>query len=173
MLATILNLEKPAVAHRLNDVAEKHWANANIGAILDAGLMGGYPDGTFRPEQGLTRAEMVTIISRWKQEQLESVLETRDFEDIHDHWAADNIRRLAGAGWVQGYPGNVFQPDTLITRAEVVVLLNRLLDRGPLLGIEEKIWEDVNDHHWAKEHIYEASIPHRSKSIETGEVLVD
>lgn len=173
MLANILKLsysneDKPLP---LKDVMTEHWAYSNIGAVVDAGLMVGYPDETFKPESSLTRAEMVTMISRWKDAELAGVQATAQFTDVHDHWAVEDIQRIAGAGWVQGYPGNIFKPDAPITRAEAVVLLNTVLNRGPLNGVERTMWTDVSEQHWAIGHIHEASIIHRYIVTEDGEII--
>lgn len=173
MLANILNLEKNQTIGERYEVSSSHWAYENIAAVVNAGLMKGYPDGTFQPDQRMTRAEIATVVAQWQKEQLENVQVTHTFEDVRGHWAETSIERLATAGIVSGYPGNIFDPDAPITRAEVVTLLNTVFHRGPLLGVEENRWIDVDDHHWAKGHIDEASIPHQYRETENGEEVIE
>jgi hypothetical protein len=71
--------------------------------------------------------------------------------------------------WISGYPGGGFKPDKGITRAEAVVVLNRVLGRGPLHGMKQPAWKDVPATHWAAGYILEASVEHMFDKLPDGE----
>ncbi|QNK58427.1 S-layer homology domain-containing protein [Paenibacillus sp. PAMC21692] len=140
------------------DVSADHWASDAIKRVQAAGLMEGYPDGTFRPERILTRAEMATFAFNFLQ-----LTKANDklYPDVADsHWAHDIITALTQEGLMGGYPNGTFQPEKDLSRAEAVSLINRLFDRGPLYGVSGSIWSDVSEGHWAFHDIMEASQDH-------------
>lgn len=132
------------------DVASDAWYNTAASTMTKAGIVDGYPDGTFRPDAPITRAEMAKIISLFaKLDKSES-----RFSDIAGHWAEAYIRLAAGNGWIAGYPDGTFGPQRNITRAETATMINRVLDRVPseeshLLsrGVMQ-IWPDANPGDW-------------------------
>ncbi|MCD7948498.1 MAG: S-layer homology domain-containing protein [Oscillospiraceae bacterium] len=103
------------------------WYNNAVSTLSSAGIVTGYPDGSFRPNAFITRAEYAALIARFDTGG--SAVTT--FTDISAHWAQDDIERVAARGWIEGYPDGSFRPDAYITRAEVMVLINRVLDRVP------------------------------------------
>ena len=102
-----------------------HWASDEIAAAARAGLMKGYPDGTFRPDARVTRAELSVLLSRM----IESTY-TREaaFHDVGaDHWAAGEITALAARDILRGYADGTFRPENNITRGETAAVINRLI----------------------------------------------
>lgn len=144
------------------DVASDAWYNTAVSAMTKAGIVDGYPDGTFRPDAPITRAEMAKIISLFaKLDKSES-----RFSDIAGHWAEAYIRLAAGNGWIAGYPDGTFGPQRNITRAETTTMINRVLDRVPseeshLLsrGVMQ-IWPDANPGDWFYLAMQEATNSH-------------
>lgn len=115
----------------LTDIAG-HWAENNIKYIVAQGIVGGYPDNTFRPDQKITRAEFVTmLVKAFKLEQKSNP----GFADISGHWAADDIKTAAFYGIVDGYDSGLFQPDDYITREQLAVMVVRVLK---LIVIDEE-----------------------------------
>ena len=113
--------------NRYSDVAATSWYNTAVSTMTKAGIVDGYPNGTFRPDAPITRAEMAKIISLFaKLDKSES-----RFSDIAGHWAEAYIRLAAGNGWIAGYPDGTFGPQRNITRAETMTLVNRVLNRQP------------------------------------------
>ena len=113
--------------NRYSDVAATSWYNTAVSTLSSMGIITGYPDGTFRPDAPITRAEMAKIISLFaKLDKSES-----RFSDIAGHWAEAYIRLAAGNGWIAGYPDGTFGPQRDITRAETMTLVNRVLNRQP------------------------------------------
>lgn len=151
---------KPAAAKKYTDVAESHWAKASIDQATGSGLMDGYPDGSFKPEQTITRAEMASIAAKLKAS---AAAGSGSFSDTAGHWAAASIEQAKAAGVISGYEDGTFRPEKTLTRAEAVTMLNKLLGRSPLSGAAAK-WNDVSAQHWAFEHIQEASVDHASET---------
>ncbi len=121
-----------------------------VSTATKAGLITGYTDGTFGGSNRITRAEMATIAARFLSEPYSG----EDlFTDIDGHWAAEYINRAAKAGWFKvtddnGNSVGSFRPDDYITRAEVVVMINRMLGRKPdrdHLLPDMKTWPDNVD----------------------------
>ena len=111
-----------------SDVEQGQWFNAAVSTLSKAGIISGYPDGSFRPNGSITRAEFATIAVRFFDVQYDGA---HLFPDIDGHWAQDYIDQAGSAGLVNGYPDGTFGPDRSITRAEAVTLVNRTLDRHP------------------------------------------
>ena len=86
----------------------------------NAGLLTGYPDGTFKPNQSITRAEFAAVAARFLSDEYTGE-NVGDFSDTKGHWAAKEIRRAAEAGWVTG-SNNGFRPNDKINRAEVMTI---------------------------------------------------
>lgn len=120
-----------------SDVSSKNWHNTAVSTLANAGILNGYPDGTFRPDQPITRGEMAKIIALFAQLKEGTV----SFTDIERHWASAYIKLAAGNGWINGYPGNIFCPDQPITRAETAAMINRVLGRD--VNSEENMLEDM------------------------------
>ncbi|WP_168735956.1 InlB B-repeat-containing protein [Cohnella fermenti] len=148
------------------DIASGYWAKDAIDKVTATGMMSGYPDGRFKPEAPITRAEMAAILVRLPVTNVRGSVE--DFVDIDGHWAEAAIKRAAASGIVNGYVDGTFRPDRTLTRAEAVTILNRLLGRGPLYGTVPK-WTDVPESYWAYGQIQEASIVHSYVERPTGE----
>ncbi|MGV6938491.1 S-layer homology domain-containing protein [Paenibacillus sp. CMM36] len=161
MMARIMKLETKEGSTTYKDVPSTYWAKDSIIALTTQHLMNGYADGTFRPEQPITGAEMAAILASWKQ--LKGTQTTASpYTDIEKHWARDSIVALANAGWITGYNDNSFQPNKYITRVETVTILNTILKRGPLEGTIQATWKDVPTDYWAFKNIEEASRTHTS-----------
>ncbi|MBO8126998.1 MAG: S-layer homology domain-containing protein [Firmicutes bacterium] len=139
-----------AVAATLLSDLDGHWAENAVLSLVDQGVINGYPDGTFRPEKEVTRAEYAKILALAFDI---SPKPGTDFSDVKtDHWAANYINALAEDGIITGYPDGTFRPNNHITRAEAVTMVARVLD---LLNNDETIpqWSqsfmDVGPDHWA------------------------
>ncbi len=116
-----------ATTNAYSDIKSGDWYNNAISTLSNAGIVSGYPDGTFRPNAPITRAEMSKIIALFAK--LDKT--TDRFSDIAGHWAEAYIKLAAGNGWIEGYPDGSFRPNQSITRAETVTMINRVLERVP------------------------------------------
>ena len=110
-----------------SDVNAGDWFNNAISTLSNAGIVTGYNDGTFRPNQPITRGEMAKIIANFANLKYGG----KTFTDLAGHWSKSYVELAAGNGWIAGYPDGSFRPDQKITRAETVTMINRVLDRVP------------------------------------------
>jgi len=115
-------------SNNFSDVSKGTWYNTAISTMAALGIVNGYPDGSFRPNSTITRAEFATIAARFA---CNANATGAAFTDIAGHWAADYILIAANNGWVQGYEDGTFRPNRPITRAEAISLTNRVLQRLP------------------------------------------
>ncbi|MDF2651682.1 MAG: hypothetical protein K0Q73_7487 [Paenibacillus sp.] len=168
-MAMVLDRLEAGAAHEagdpiaFSDVASDHWASSAIrSASARGGLMIGFSDGTFRPEQTITRAEIATIVSRWLGLQGSS---PSAFNDVAGNEAEKEIALARQAGLIDGYPDGSFRPEQPLIRAEAVTLINRILNRGLLEWTTPK-WSDVPAAYWAFEAVEEASRTHRHPNIQ-------
>ncbi|MGG1618840.1 glycosyl hydrolase 53 family protein [Paenibacillus sp. NRS-1781] len=127
------------------DVAGQNWAAEAIDTVTTAGWMKGYSS-TFAPERPITRAEMATVLARWKN--LNGAA-SATFPDTTRHWAKDDIARVQQAGYMHGMPDGSFQPDQTLSRAEAVTMFNRVWKREPISFADSSRWSDVPVGHWA------------------------
>ena len=110
-----------------SDVNRGDWFNNAISTLSNAGIVTGYNDGTFRPNQPITRGEMAKIIANFANLNKG----TKSFTDLSGHWSKSYVELAAGNGWIAGYPDGSFRPDQKITRAETVSMIYRVLERVP------------------------------------------
>jgi hypothetical protein len=109
--------------NRFKDISYKHWAYSNIATAYRLGILQGYPNGTIRPNQPLTRAEMAAMVAR-AQAILLYKRSQSSYRDVPTtHWASPAIEALTSRGWLHGYKGDNFRPQAYARRAEMVVLL--------------------------------------------------
>ena len=114
--------------NRYSDVAATSWYNTAVSTLSSMGIITGYPDGTFRPNAAITRAEFAAIAARFDNDGDKTAAK---FSDIASHWAKDEISIAYNNGWITGYPNSTFGPQRDITRAETMTLVNRVLNRQP------------------------------------------
>ena len=161
-----------ATTNDFSDVAAGNWFNNAISTCANAGALNGYSDGSFRPNANITRAEFAAIAARFLDKEQYTDDGTGDFSDTAGHWAAKEIRLAAKAGWIQG-SGNKFRPNDYITRAEVMTIVNRMLDRVPdkdhMLDTMKK-WTDNPEDAWYYEAVQEATNEHAYERDELGVV---
>ncbi|RNB89517.1 hypothetical protein EDM56_09995 [Brevibacillus fluminis] len=124
-LAKIIKKEKPIAFIPLADVQETHWAVNAIKQVSSTGLMVGDGHGQFHPDRKVTRAEMATIIAKWKQISVNNG-EVASFSDTKGHWAVNIIEAVRKQGILKGYADGSFRPDQGITQKELTILLQRL-----------------------------------------------
>jgi hypothetical protein len=110
------------------DVPLDHWAFDWIEALYNAGLTSGYPDGTYRPSNSVTRAEMAVFLLKGMNTGTYSPPApdgSHPFSDIAGHWAESWMEELYDVGLTSGYPDRTYRPQNRVTRAEMAVFLLR------------------------------------------------
>lgn len=149
--------------HNFKDLSNTRWSATAISYMNELGLIKGYPDGTFKPEKSITRAEFAAMATRFANLFGGGL---QGFVDVpYTHWANDVIAKAASAGWVSGYPDGTFKPENKITRAEVVSITNRMLTRRADKDFITKhrsaiLWFTDTPTHWAFYDIVEACNGH-------------
>ena len=128
LLTDDVRAENLTKTNRYSDVAATSWYNTAVSTLSFMGIITGYPDGTFRPNAAITRAEFAAIAARFDSNGDKTAAK---FSDIANHWAKDEISIAYNNGWIAGYPNGTFGPQRDITRAETMTLVNRVLDRQP------------------------------------------
>lgn len=146
------------------DVTNDYWANTAISTMTGLGIVQGRSATTFDPKAPITRAQFAAICARFDTGVSSG---SRTFSDISGHWAEKYIERAAELGWIQGFADGTFRPDTYITRAQAMTMINRVLNRTPedeedlLEGM--KVWPDCNPSDWFYLAVQEATNSHDYK----------
>ena len=146
------------------DVTNDYWANTAISTMTGLGIVQGRSATTFDPKAPITRAQFAAICARFDTGVSSG---SRTFSDIGGHWAEKYIERAAELGWIQGFADGTFRPDTYITRAQAMTMINRVLNRTPedeedlLEGM--KVWPDCNPGDWFYLAVQEATNSHDYK----------
>lgn len=154
------------------DVKAGDWYNNAISTLSDLGIITGYEDGTFRPNASITRAEFVTIATRFFDYAAEY---EGAFSDVsYSSWYADFVQAAVDMGLVNGYENGTFRPNASITRAEAVAIVNRVLLRQPdadhLLpwSVMNTFSDNVLESAWYYEDIQEATNSHDYEWLKSG-----
>lgn len=163
---------KPAVdSSAFSDVPSSSWFYLPVNALAKVGVLGGYDDGTFMPNEPITRAEFVTVLIRC----FTLKAGTANFVDVPEtHWAYRNIAAATTAGWIGGMGDGRFEPNRGIKRCEAVKVMNVALGRtgdGYAADREVQKFTDVPKNHWAFLDIAEAAAP-PDAPVEEGEFTV-
>jgi len=144
---------------RFSDVSMEHWANGYIQAMAESGLIQGYGNGIFKPEANMSRAELATILARVIEDKGLVPLndDTMPWFDMDNHWAKTYTARIYTRNIVIHEYESLFKPDQKLTRAEAVVMINQLVERGEADNESIMSFDDLKDSHWAYRHIINAS----------------
>ena len=141
--------EESISAPKFSDLDETHWAYEGINKLVDKGIIVGYPDGTFKPEGNITRAELVKVVNlvfEYTQKQ-----ETANFSDVKvEDWFYDNVLIAQQAGYIVGYPDGTFKPEGLITREEFCKILDAINSFAELT-LDITIEDEIST--WAAEYV--------------------
>ena len=165
---TRLLKERPVKGQRyytgFSDIQDGDWYANTVGYAVQVGIVSGYPDGSFKPNKPITRAEFASIASRFDALAQGNNIAFNDLAP--SHWGYNAIRSAATKGWISGYPDNTFRPEKAISRAEVTSITNRMLNRyADLYWIDGHRGEvirfgDVKRGDWYFEPIMEATMGH-------------
>ena len=157
--------EKPfsASGDVFSDVVTTRWSAHDIEYMTDKGIIYGYPDGSFKPESNLTRAEFAALICRFAR--LDGSDAENSFSDLNvSHWAYNDISALTASGFIQGYEDNTYHPENEITRAEVMTVINKILGRNPSEAYVKTLnfmpYSDLDKNKWYYTAVLEATITH-------------
>ena len=147
-----------------SDVPADAWYAEAVNTLASLGMVEGYADGTFRPDNTITRAEFVTIAVGFADLEIDG--EARFTDVARNAWYYPYIADACAYGWIGGYPDGSFRPDNTITRAEVTVIVNNMLGRAADESYvdrhedELRQFGDLTEAHWAWYPIAEAVNSH-------------
>ncbi len=149
-----------------NDVKDGDWFCCAVSTLSKMGIIKGYEDGSFKPNDPISRAEFAAIAARFDPDGDKT---PASFFDVTSHWAKDEISIAANHGWIKGYEDGSFKPDQKITRAETMTLVNRVLNRLPEtkddLHKDMKTWVDnMDETAWYYLDVQEATNSHYFKN---------
>jgi hypothetical protein len=154
------------------DVDSSWWSNAAISTLANIGVINGYPDGTFRPLENISREEFAAMAAHFA-----AVTEAPEnpFSDTAGRWSTDLISFAYREGWVTGYTDGTFRPTEDISRAETMAILNRVLERevdetGVLPGCKT-FSDNTNPQDWYYYHVIEATNSHDYQRQVPGKAL--
>lgn len=157
-----------------------HWAYSAISYCSVNDVFKGYEDGTFRPDEAITRQELATAVARLGEMQKNAGMPFADSASVAD-WAQDAVYTAYSNGWIKGYEDGTFLPEKDIKRSETVTIFNgyleRTVDQEGLSELSEYVhsgvasnlesgdkaymtWPDVPENHWAYYEIIEAANDH-------------
>lgn len=136
--------EDPAATFAFTDLSDQHWAYEYFRKAAVDGFILGYPDGTVRPDDRISRSEVAALFDRmWRQGeevaapqtiQLHSIAKI-PFRDISDqHWSYVSVHRLWSYGLLNGYQPDRFEPDRYMTRAEAATFIDRFIEKHNVIG---------------------------------------
>ena len=149
--------------NHFSDVSADKWYNNAVSTLCRMGVLGGYSDGTFRPNAPITRAEFAKIAVSFAQ--INGFSEYGYFTDVDSSdWYAPYVDAAKSVGLIEGYSDGSFKPENKITRAEACTIVNRVLGRKPSknnMKISDRInWPDCTTDDWFYEAIMEATNSH-------------
>ena len=109
------------------DLEENHWCYDTIVKYYQKGIIQGYEDGTFRPNNPITRAEYVKIVNQFFAYSSDNTQKS-DFTDIPEYaWYLAYVNEAVSRGYIKGYEDGTFRPNAPIRRQEAVAILARIL----------------------------------------------
>ena len=153
--------------HSFPDVNSGRWSEEEIATLANGGYIVGDENGYFNPAKPITRAEFVTLASQFAENDSATL---HYFTDIEGHWAEENIKKASMANyWIFGYEDGTFRPDSYITRAEAMAIINRMLVRYADVNSEyAKQWPDLSKDAWYYGPVIEATTDNFYERHENG-----
>lgn len=161
--------QKMSSENKFKDINSKDWYYKAVMISLEEELIKGYEDGTFKPNQPMTREEFASTISTFANK----TTKDNHFTDVKG-WSKEAINTAYVNEWMQGYKNGKFKPNENITRAEVVTTINKMLNRNPDKDFIDKAqlrsdnyvkpYIDVNSKDWFFYDVYATSWGHDYKT---------
>ncbi|WP_195724331.1 S-layer homology domain-containing protein [Paenibacillus monticola] len=133
ILAKVLDLSSTVTGSALSDISG-HWAEASIRTLKDKGIISGYPNGTFKPNDEISRAEIIAMISKIINLNSVNATASSSFSDVEGTWNKDQIQKAAAAGIISGDGSGEFLPNKQASRAEALTIVLHLLQTNPELS---------------------------------------
>lgn len=161
LLADEVRISNLTEENSFSDVYADDWYNTEVSTMEALGIFKGRISDIFDPNAPITRAEFAAICARFDTGR---TVGDSNFTDIDGHWAEAEIERAVVLGWIAGYPDGTFRPDSYITRAEAMTMINRVLQRLPEnendLLRDMIVWPDNSPEDWHYLAVQEATNSH-------------
>ena len=174
--------EKISGKSNFNDVSKNEWYSDYIGYLSKYGIIKGYSDNTFRPNDNVSRAEFVAMTVRFNSlfNDVKKGSYTVKYTDVAtNYWAYSDVAYAKHAGLLNGYADGTFKGDNAITRAEVVTVVNRATGRKAdesyitkNVSILNKFTDIRNNSMWYYTDVMEAANTHLANSANNTETWV-
>ena len=173
MFYALLLDKNVTITKTFSDVEDDAWYAKTVNTLSSLGMLGGYPDGTFRPDAPITRAEFAAIALAFAYDPASA---SCSYTDVNANaWYYTYVAQATTYGWIGGYPDGSFHPNNSITRAEVAVIVNNMLGRNADeryidRNADELVsFVDLSKNHWAYYTIMEATNTHDYTTSSNGE----
>lgn len=152
--AMIMGNEDTGAENKFSDVADDAWYKNAVSSAVEKGIINGYECNVFMPDEYITRAEFVLVVTRFLG--LDENTDKSMFSDVEeDSWAKGYINAIAKAGYITGYEDGTFRPFNDITRSEAVKILNKVKNIE-VKEYTENPFSDLSESHWAYNEILSA-----------------
>ena len=125
-----------------------HWAQVKIQSWIDKGLIKGYPDGTFKPDQDITRAEFMALVNRAFGYTAVAPITYTDVKA--GSWYAPEVAKAQAAGYITGYPDGTMKPENPISREEVATIISRIKKLNSDVNAADKYTDAAKIGSWSK-----------------------
>ncbi|MFH1347754.1 MAG: S-layer homology domain-containing protein [Candidatus Margulisiibacteriota bacterium] len=130
------------------DLGDDQWSSSSVEQLATLGIISGYPDGNFLPNNSITRAEIVAWIVKLLTSEV-AAHESDKFSDITpSHWAYRYIILADENGLITGYPDGSFRPSNTITRMEALAIVARFMELPVYADVEKSPFVDVSPDYW-------------------------
>ena len=173
MFYALLLDKNVTITKTFSDVEDDAWYATAVNTMASLGMLGGYPDGTFRPDAPITRAEFAAIALAFAYDPASA---SCSYTDVSANaWYYTYVAQATTYGWIGGYPDGSFRPNNSITRAEVAVIVNNMLGRNADESYIDRnadklvSFVDLSKNHWAYYTIMEATNTHDYTTSSNGE----
>ena len=177
MFYALLLDKNVTITKSFSDVPDDAWYATAVKTLASLGMMDGYPDGTFRPDEPITRAEFATVGLAFAYDPLDA---SCSYYDVGaSAWYHTYVAQATTYGWIGGYPDNTFRPGNNITRVEVCVIVNNMLGRDAderyIDRHEDELvhFVDLSDSYWGYYTIMESTNTHEYTGSFTNEKWTD
>lgn len=139
-----------AAGRRFTDVPAASWAFAAVTDLSARGLVTGYADGKFHPDNAVTRAEFAKLVCSTLGVQSITVTSAPFKDVLNTHWAEGYVAAAVGKGWLSGYPGGLFKPEEPVSMAQALVVITRSQSWNDTATLP---YTDVQPGYWASAFI--------------------
>lgn len=177
MFYALLLDKNVTITKSFSDVPDDAWYATAVKTLASLGMMDGYPDGTFRPDEPITRAEFATVGLAFAYDPLDA--DCSYYDVSASAWYHTYVAQATTYGWIGGYPDNTFRPGNNITRVEVCVIVNNMLGRDAderyIDRHEDELvhFVDLSDSYWGYYTIMESTNTHEYTGSFTNEKWTD